>query len=668
MTVGRVAIVAVVISLNFVYHLLSFAQFSLWAKEKCASCNGLARIEARHRQARLFHNTNLHAFWNKIWEMTVKCPLPLSPDFDNVEAYVASLLSFVTSSELFQNLCGGVHILDFLTKQPDLYSAVIPEEWRLWFQSHDVPVILDLLMKEDDDLLVFLKSSIDTLPAEKQGTNSTWRNGPCPPTSLLEYIQAIRRHALNRNFRLLDASAAPPSAGTGPLPKLVAVGMTPKKIHEVDNFVKYINGLTADINTTDGHKITHIIDFGSGQNYLGRALASPPYNKQVIALESKQLNIKGARIMDITAKLAEKEKIMRNKKQYRKSSQSPNHDPNASQTGNMQPNSGSQAPGHGNIHGSADQVNPDESKGRIQYIQSFIQNGDLSTVMQEIKCGHNAPPQLMVVSLHSCGNLLHHGLRSLILNPSVKIVAMVGCCYNLLTERLGPPTYKLPSLRSSNLRLDTTSSTCDPHGFPMSKRLATYQYQHGQGIRLNITARMMAVQAPENWTATECDSFFTRHFYRALLQRILLDRGVVEEPTQDSDGDGGSPRGWTGASPALTIGSLRKACYSSFIAYVRGAITKLADDRGRDTEIQRRMEGLTDEDISRYEDSFRGKKKELSVVWSLMAFSASVVESSIVVDRWLYLKEQAEVRDCWVETVFDYKQSPRNLVVVGIKK
>jgi hypothetical protein len=26
------------------------------------------------------------------------------------------------------------------------------------------------------------------------------------------------------------------------------------------------------------------------------------------------------------------------------------------------------------------------------------------------------------------------------------------------------------------------------------------------------------------------------------------------------------------------------------------------------------------------------------------------------------------VKDCWVEAVFDYQQSPRNLVVVGIKR
>lgn len=607
--------------------------------------------------------------------MMVPCPLPLHSNFDNAEAYVESLLSFVTSSELFQNLCGGVHILDFLTKEPDLYSTVLPEEWRVWFLLHDIPTLLDLFMKEDDHLLDLLKSSIDTVTAEKQGTYSTWRDGPCPPQSLLEYVQAIRRHALNRNFRPLDASAAPSSAGAGPLSRHVTVGMKPKKIHEVESFVKYIDGLTARIKTTEGHEITHIVDFGSGQNYLGRTLASSPYYKHVIALESKQLNIKGAKTMDIAAGFAEKEKNMRNKKQYRLGSQNPSHDPNAFQTGSVQLNSSSPTPVDGSNHSSTDDANSNISKGKIQYIESFIQSGDLSTVVHEIACTSKTPdgipksdPRLMVISLHSCGNLLHHGLRSLVLNPSVKVVAMVGCCYNLVTERLGPPTYKLPSLRSPNERLDATSSACDPHGFPMSERLAGYQHQHGRGIRMNITARMMAVQAPENWTATECESFFTRHFYRALLQRILLDRGVVGKPTEDGDGGGRSPRGWTGAGPALTIGSLRKACYSSFTTYVRGAVTKLAEDQQRGSEIQRRMKDLTNEEILLYERNFKEKKKELSIVWSLMAFSASVVESCIVIDRWLYLREQAEVRDCWIETVFDYRKSPRNLVVVGIKK
>ncbi len=81
------------------------------------------------------------------------------------------------------------------------------------------------------------------------------------------------------------------------------------------------------------------------------------------------------------------------------------------------------------------------------------------------------------------------------------------------------------------------------------------------------------------------------------------------------------------------------------------------------------MGDVTDEEIARYEREFLSRGREVSAIWTLMAFSGTLVESLIVTDRWLFLKEHTDVvRDCWVESVFDYKESPRNLVVIGIKK
>ena len=604
--------------------------------------------------------------------MLRECPLPLQGNTVDTD-YVDSLLSFITSSDLFQRVCGGIHILDFLTQEPDLYDAVLPQAWTKWFQLPEVSDILDLFLREDITVIETLIALYNDSSREQNDNLPTWRGLPCPPLSLLNYVRAIRWHALLRNFKgCIQRRTSNLSTSHGTLPRHVAVGMKPKKIHEVENFVQYIDDLIADLDKSNTQPISHVVDFGSGQNYLGRALASPPHNKKVVAVESKEHNIKGAKNMDITAKLVEKEKIIRNKKQFRM----------GAQTGDrLQPLNGTartaESARYVRSHHQSAIIAPqvDGEDGNIQYIETRIENGDLSTVIRQIqpvrppdKSTLPSDPGLMVISLHSCGNLTHHGLRSLILNPNVKAVAMIGCCYNLVTERLGPPTFKLPSLRSSNLRLDQTSSACDPHGFPMSERLATYKHPHGEGIRFNITARMMACQAPHNWTAIDCESFFTRHFYRALLQRIFLDRGIVEKPTDAANTAGGSRRSWTRAGPSLTIGSLRKACYASFTAYVRGAIAKLAGDQDHGARITEQMKGLTDEEIKFYEVKYKYKKKELSIVWSLMAFSASVVESTIVVDRWMWLKEQEEVEDCWVEAVFDYEQSPRNLVVVGTKK
>jgi hypothetical protein len=84
--------------------------------------------------------------------------------------------------------------------------------------------------------------------------------------------------------------------------------MNQKKYHEVVHFSKYVNDLCDTVAEERGEAISHIVDFGSGQNYLGRTLASPPYNRHIIAIERKHQFISGAKGMDIHAKLAKKQK------------------------------------------------------------------------------------------------------------------------------------------------------------------------------------------------------------------------------------------------------------------------------------------------------------------------------------------------------------------------
>ena len=707
-------------------------------------------------------------------------PLPLSADFDNVDHYVESLLNFSTSSWLLQTLCGGVHVLDFYTRTPDLYSTILSQSWRDWFQQRDIMDILDLLMRED--LTQF----------DREG--STWRDGPSPPEDLVQYIKDVRKHLLARDF---PPPGSTPQPARPSLARHITMGMKVKKVHEVDNFARYLDGLTSEIASSGKEPITHLVDFGSGQNYLGRALAAQPYSKHIVAVESRPHNIEGAKNMDVLAKLVDKPLVMRNKKQYRElTGKGKKKKPKDAQvaplsdgtqtepvTGNSEQDTGSvdvtslptaataiQAPVMGGVKCDDDgctvvhsppvqEPKPEgilqrdskgsfvsepktsttnlqiysEGHGSVQYVEHIIKDGDLRPVIDQVldpshvsegdvkptSSTTEVPSDLaavpkprkvnaMVMSLHSCGNLVHYGLRSLLLSPEISAVAMVGCCYNLVTERLGPPTYKLPTLRPNHPRLNATANAFDPQGFPMSEKLAEYPIPQphtidtpstqasagpsgAKGLRLNITARMMAVQAPFNWGPADSETFFSRHFYRALLQRIFLDRGIVSAPVDASNfPDPVSANGhtshvnWTppdgrgpglssdGTSTPLTIGTLRKFAYADFVSYVRAAEAKLVAPNSfcevDPNFIKSKMDGLTDDDIRNYEVRYTERKKELSVMWSLMAFSAGVVEAVIVTDRWLWLKEQKEVEHAWVEPVFEYKHSPRNLVVVGIKR
>ncbi|KEF51507.1 uncharacterized protein A1O9_12424 [Exophiala aquamarina CBS 119918] len=605
-----------------------------------------------------------------------KAGLPISPEWESEDQYIQSLLEFPTTSSLFHNLCGGVHILDFLTREPDLYTTVLPQEWRDWFDLVSIDDVLDLLLRLD----------VAQLRARSEPATGSSQKLPNPPQSLLDYISSIRKLCLIRKF-------SPMSDEITELPRHVAVGMKPKKIHEVTNFAAYVGELSADLFNRFQEPIA-VVDFGSGQNYLGRTLASPPYHKHVIAIERKHHNIDGARSMDVHARLAKKEKIMRNKKEWKRQLTMPS-EVTTPQSERLEQKP---LPVPDVVLDSSDDSPRkliDRNNGSMSYVEHDIKDGHLESILypadysEADDCDNTMSSQgravpladdsdsvgpigkrskAMVVSLHSCGNLLHHGLRSLILNPSICAVAMIGCCYNLLTERLGPATYKLPQLRPNHPRLVATGNAFDPHGFPMSKTFEDFERHGEKGLRLNITARMMAVQAPYNWGPDDSKAFFQRHFYRALLQRILLDLGVVHQCSDPGSLAGGSITGKDTDGTPLIVGSLRKACFVNFRAYVNGALAKLRDDPVDGPMIAQLTQPLNDDMIADYEARWGYTQKNLAVIWSLMAFSAGVVESLIAVDRYLFLKEQDSVEDCWVETVFDYKHSPRNLVVVGIKK
>ncbi|OHE95386.1 hypothetical protein CORC01_09258 [Colletotrichum orchidophilum] len=600
-------------------------------------------------------------------------PLPCSDEFASPEAYVEELLEFATSTDIFQILCGGVHVLDFFTNESGLFSQILPPEWQPFLLSYGTDALLDLLMRDD----------LDNLPLDNMSLP--------PPESFLTYIRSVRRLSLRRTFSPASASESKPPPK---LSRSVAVGMKPKKVHEVAHFARYVDALAGSIASRWGKETTHFVDFGSGQNYLGRTLALPPYNRHVVAVEGREHNIDGARGLDVLSGLASKEVVMRNKKLWlqmqadrlgtdavKKAAPAKPSPDSAAEDFDFRP-----------IKELEPRYNRALGKGSVSYVVGRLESGDLTEVIGRIEkevlpeeSGQDL--KMMAVSIHSCGNLSHFGIRSLVMNPAIHSVAIVGCCYNLLTEKLGPPTYKLagyarPSLQALNGRVVRESARRDPEGFPLSETLSGYK---GRGVRMNITARMMACQAPQNWTQPESDDFFTRHLFRAVLQKIFLDRGVISkvyhresaaadantgtEPDQTEE-EKESPFN-TSTNPVI-IGSLRKACYKSLKDYVRGAVAKLTTNReySQYSEVIRdKMAGMTDEEIEWYEKAYASRKKEVAAVWSLMAFSACVVESLIVTDRWLFLKEHDEVvRDCWVETVFDYAESPRNLVVVGIKK
>jgi hypothetical protein len=306
-------------------------------------------------------------------------PIPYSDEFSNTEEYVEALLDLAGSNELLQTLCGGVHILDFFTSTPDLYSRILPQEWRDFFAEHEIMDILDLLMREN----------IEHLPIEEQ----KWREGPLPPDSLLEYIRVVRKHLLRRVPYSSQCSRNRAMKPTQKLARNVAVGMNVKKVHEVGIFASYVNNLTSSISdASPDHPISHLVDFGSGQNYLGRALASQPYDRNIVAIESRGHNQDRAIKYDIMANLRQKEEgIKRNKKAWRAGLEAPEGDSAVSTPPSESTEQAKEAceddecaaPQAEEEHQAKVQLSA-EGKGTIQYVEHWIENGDLTNVLNQI--------------------------------------------------------------------------------------------------------------------------------------------------------------------------------------------------------------------------------------------------------------------------------------------
>jgi len=145
--------------------------------------------------------------------------LPVSPRFStNVpEEYIDSLLAFWSAEPLLQTLCGGIHILDFFTRDSDLgngprdiYHTVLSADWISYFAVQPLDSILDL----------FLRTPIDEF------TNNV-------PESLKTYIRDVREHMLQRGFVRREKSEQTIRAIGHGTERALNAGMKPKKIHEV---------------------------------------------------------------------------------------------------------------------------------------------------------------------------------------------------------------------------------------------------------------------------------------------------------------------------------------------------------------------------------------------------------------------------------------------------
>jgi hypothetical protein len=269
------------------------------------------------------------------------------------------------------------------------------------------------------------------------------------------------------------------------------------------------------------------------------------------------------------------------------------------------------------IDGSAKQIAGSQAAARqadltegeqITHLTRFVTGANSTELAAEIATWAQGE-EVLLTGLHACGSLSEHMLRLSTTVPCISRLAVVGCCYNHISPL----------------------SASDPDGFPISSYMRTNK------LELSTSALITGCQAPTNWTHNPDSLFGRKHWYRAVLEKLLHDKELVDQEGQ------------------RPVWGIRNGDLRDFQAYAARALQSL--------NLSAQVSAA---EIADYEARYQHRTAETAILWTLSVLLCRVVESAIALDRVFFLRE-AGLKEVGVLAVFDYKESPRNLMVVGAR-
>ncbi|KAG9556249.1 hypothetical protein KCU71_g11603, partial [Aureobasidium melanogenum] len=179
--------------------------------------------------------------------------------------------------------------------------------------------------------------------------------------------------------------------------------------------------------------------------------------------------------------------------------------------------------------------------------------GELGTEIAQWAQGERC----LLTGLHACGSLSEHMIRLSTTVPCITHLAVVGCCYNHINP----------------------ASTENPTGFPISSFMRTKK------LNLSTSALITGCQAPTNWTHNPDSIFARKHWYRAVLEKLLHDKKLAQEGSQ------------------RPVWGIRNGDLKNFTAYTARALSSLKLEIGED---------VTEQEIVEYEEGYKHRHERKS--------------------------------------------------------
>jgi len=427
------------------------------------------------------------------------------------------------------------------------------------------------------------------------------------------------------------------------------LAVKPKKMHEII----HLGSLTDRIARLAG--CDNVVDVGSGQGYLSRALAFQ-YNWPVVALEMGKANVAASNRLDsmVQRQLAKRLKDAREC---------------------------AWQPGVGTLRHVAARLPPTATPERLWALLApasaaapSLAGGGGSREVEGSTAAVTAPPaapaqpgvsggRSLLVGLHTCGDLACTMLRVFDSGAeAVGAIVSVGCCYMHVTEhephktdltsnwRLGkaaePHSPQEPSAGaaaeaetgggSPSLEPSPQCLPCDA-GYPMSGWVRRLGVPFGYHVRELACHHMMAyhdrlVAAADGDPRAE--EALRSHCRRAVLELVLRRRGA------------GGCVGVIKNGPSLTFGAYVTACFHKL------GLPPQSEEEEAATLAQ--CEPLLPQ------------WRRVVVYYVLRLLLAPLWEAFLLLDRLLFLQERGYAAQ--LLPLFDPTLSPRNYAVLGVRR
>ncbi|KAI9331672.1 methyltransferase domain-containing protein [Zopfochytrium polystomum] len=444
-----------------------------------------------------------------------------------------------------------------------------PYEWLFSAHAYDVltqDVFRNHWPEEWRPIAEPTSFNLDNLVALVQG-------GPIPkhwPDSLQQFISTARSLTLPRNVDSSDfglETPFPQDTEDEESEALRLAEMNRKKFHEVRRFADIV------LAQARASGITKIVDVGAGQGYLTHRLAA---HYPCVALDHSETQAAGSKARN-------------------------------DRLGRRRP--------------AADDARPN-----IAYKVLEVNESALLDVINDIAAEGDGSDKLMLVGLHACGDLSASVmLKSFVSSGYVQSLAVVPCCYNLLTEANGD----------------------ESAGFPLSSLVRRLVRE--QNLRFGHTGRNLGCQTYAGFERAEVVPVLSGLVKRCVLDSILTDAGVESS-------EGGAPA----ARRKFRLGRLDPQAYSGTILdYLTAATKRMKLEDRLGAEALSTMLGA---------GKYRNCERELLSVFAVRNILSQVIETLLLADRYLFLQAEGSVSSCALLNLFDATKSPRNMVLMGTKR